>query len=285
MLDENFYVEANKQTNGYFIPGNECNDPNSICISNDNLKKLTGQKDIPKNPDAIKKIIDQLKSKSNCKSQSCVLERNNLEAVDNNGKQLMMKPKGPANSNEWLDNFNIELTFDNLERIFPNFHYFKCELRDFMSAGSRNDENDIHNIYKYSPYPTDKLNCFAIILNTALTGSPGEHWVSLFYDFRNRPWEINFFDSANQNYNKILPIIKQSIAVIEHNGVKEGIEHDVIVKFNVVGHQRGGSECGVYSLFFCCARLFGYSFDEFNKSDQIFKDDEIEKLRKSLFIS
>lgn len=265
------------QFSSYFKRENECNRENNICFDDIALQKLTKRNVSQMSESEKKDVIEEAKNELNCDSQKCIADRKKIKT------DAVFKPKGPKDSNEWLTNFNIESTFENLAIMRKDFGYFNCELSDFMDTGSRNaGYSDDVNICKTLPYPdsVDGKKCYAIILNTGNTKIGGVHWVSLFFDFRNdEAWEVDFFDSAEQSFDQFKPIIEKYIDKIKERNKDKSI----ILKKNIVQHQYGSSECGVYSLFFCIARALGISFEEFNNKQQIFTDNAVQKLRSIFF--
>jgi hypothetical protein len=263
------------QFSSYFDKGNECNRENNICFDDIALQKLTKQNVSKMQTEEKKAVIEDAKREFKCDSQKCVADRINVKS------DVIFKPNGPSNSKEWLTNFDIESTFENLSAMQLDFGYFNCELSDFMETGSRN--GDKNNICKTLPYPDENTGkkCYAIVLNTGNRTIGGVHWVSLFFDFRNEnQWEVDFFDSAEQSFDQFKPIIEHYIADIKK---ESGGNKNILLKKNTVQHQHGSSECGVYSLFFCVARALGISFEEFNNNKQIFSDRAVQTLRSIFF--
>ena len=88
-----------------------------------------------------------------------------------------------------------------------------------------------------------------MILNTAYHKKPGEHWIALFFFWRDGVGEINFFDSYGESEIANLPDeILQYMKMITDCGEKYGIQF-TSQKSKII-HQRKNGECGVYSLYF-----------------------------------
>ena len=114
-------------------------------------------------------------------------------------------------------------------------------------------------------YPNKKR--FGIIFNLDEHYKSGSHWVSLFFDFSNK--KIYFCDSVGKEPEKriqsfINKIIKQ---------MGDNYEY----KYNKTKHQKGGSECGVYSINFILRLLKGKNFDDM--MNKRISDEKVNKYR------
>lgn len=272
--------KISKNTEGYLTPNTECNDPNGICLDVNTLKEknlITCNDNSCSNKSSIKNQILKLLKENDCETQECLTKKLGLQLSKDN----VHKPRGPID-NEWLDNFNIENTLQNFEIMFPQFKYYKCELSDFLIKGSRNKKNDENNITCDMPFMDDVKKCFGIVYNTAKTGQPGKHWVSMFIDYRtDGECSIEFFDSGgNDHYRLFSPTLQYFKKEISAKYPNLKVE----IKYNAKQHQTGGSECGVYSLFFITSRINGIPYSHFNDKDYTFTDNEIQELRKLFFI-
>ena len=122
----------------------------------------------------------------------------------------------------------------------------------------------------------DNKQRFASIFNLDKHNQSGSHWVSLFIDVPNK--FIMFFDSANGGVPRE---IKKFVKNIKKQGLDENIEFKFIT--NHKSHQRGGTECGVYSIHFIVEMLI-----QPKKAMHVFlngniPDKEIEKYRNVYF--
>jgi Ulp1 family protease len=117
---------------------------------------------------------------------------------------------------------------------------------------------------------------FAAVFNLDKHKQSGSHWISLFINAQ--LGIIMFFDSANGT-------MPTEVARFIKNVKQQGIENGVKFKFlrNEKRHQRGNTECGVYSIHFIIEML-----NNANRAIELFlngyiTDNKIEKYRKIYF--
>jgi Ulp1 family protease len=142
-------------------------------------------------------------------------------------------------------------------------------MRDFKLQGGELANLD----WKTLSQKYDHLGC---VLNTDVSGGPGEHWTAIFIDFKNGT--VEYFDSAAQ-----IPHKEFSDFIIEtaHELTKLTSKKYTDVLVTKIEHQKENTECGVYSLYYILSRLHGvkYSAFEFKRVP----DDMMVDFRKFLF--
>jgi hypothetical protein len=113
------------------------------------------------------------------------------------------------------------------------------------------------------------------VFNLDKGSEPGSHWVVLFFEFgqvgSTPEILIEYFDSTG---SKPIKNISDLIKSLTKN-------HKTRVRVNTICHQKGKTECGVYSLFYTLQRLSGHSMDEINAL--ILDDDVMHTYRQNLF--
>jgi hypothetical protein len=103
----------------------------------------------------------------------------------------------------------------------------------------------------------------------------GSHWVSLFSDLEKG--QIYFSDSYGRKPEKRISNFM--------NRIKEHLEtsniDNIDMKYNQTQHQKGNSECGVYSINFILRLLKGKTFDHITRKR--IKDEKVNKCRMVYF--
>ena len=182
--------------------------------------------------------------------------------------------------NKLFSNFNENLILKQLNAAVPTFQNFDCVLMDFHEDPS----NPLSEICSgETNWFIDKIRSgdiltFGTIPNTLV--SKGDttkvgHWVALFGDFRGSKWTIEYYNSTGSNAPKGMWIWMQRLA----NLISESCNHGCIaINVSNVASQKGGTECGIYSLHYILCRLCGIDYRVFRKD--VIKDSEVQKLRR-----
>jgi len=173
-----------------------------------------------------------------------------------------LKPKGTKKKNGWLSTTEIDYVMEQFVEIFPDFKYIGCFPSDYYKLSPNKFPKDI----------LDKHAKAAIVFNLDESHQSGSHWVTVFFDVDETTGErkVEYFDPTgdppNKNIEKFLrhPYFADSILII-----------------NKKGHQKGNTECGVYSLFYILERMNGSSMEEIN--NKRIPDGEMNNFRSVLF--
>lgn len=180
------------------------------------------------------------------------------------------KPKKPKGKYDWLSTLDIFKVLKQYEIKYPNFEFIGAVPIDFDYIYKDICKFNLADFLK-------KKDCVGIVFNTDPSTASGEHWISMFIDFRETGNEqINFFDSVGEKPPKeVMSLIKR----LKKQSMDIG--RKATVKVNTIKHQRKNTECGVYSINFIVSQLLGYSFEEVvkNKID----DDNMNKRRDAFF--
>jgi len=259
--------------NNYIIKGHIklCNNKNDtkVCINVDKSSLITYQ-----NEDDTKtlwvKIYDALKPL--CSYEYCWTELKFLNLIDDKKlKQKLMyftfKPRFYKNGNNWLNTDDIDDVMKQYESMYSNFFYLGAKPCDF---------------YKYEDIPFKKIKNFqkvGIIFNLDKTKQSGSHWTSCFIN--NLSNNIYYFDSAGDKPNKCIYKFFKML-------FKKNDKYTLYI--NEKKHQRGNSECGVYSIYFLLKQLVHNNdindmdnISVFNTKKRI-TDSEMKNFRKKIFI-
>ncbi len=214
-------------------------------------------------PDKYKRyLLKQFKIKlTKCKDQICWTKQSFMKklnsSIKNDIQENTFLPEGPSKGFEWLDSENIKKSLKQKESIYPEFKSFGAVPYDFDD---------------YEEYGTKKLDFqkdlidngktkIGMVINLDRRGEPGSHWVALYADFKSG--ECYYFDSygiepdnseKEEDKKEITKFMNRIGDFMKKNGKTPIITH------STMKHQRGGSECGVYSLSFIYRLLKGESF-------------------------
>ena len=234
----------------------------------------------------IMKILKKIDNKSN---ESSLLDINII--INNLSKEKLerfinsFKPKRPEewnkNKNEWLSNIDIEKVLSQYSEAYPEFHLHGPTPIDFKLKENnicKVDDLCKFNLKKHIDNNETKLG---FVFNTDPHNESGEHWISLYVDCKGINMDvptIYFFDSTGDNPPKE---VEELINIIINQGKQENIIFTYLC--NDKQHQKGNTECGVYTIHFIT-----YMVEENNFLDYINNkksDEYIEKFRKIFFIN
>jgi len=285
----------NKEKNKHFkklkcSPTNE-NELNSFtCYDKDDLIEL---KEIwnARHPDKLmtsnepKEIWKELKNyySNICNKESCWVK----QMVKNSKlkKDLLdsFAPKSPdewkKNPNEWLSSLDIIQVMNQYEKKYKNFDFIGPSPIDYdthMLNGKCVWEELCH--FNLSTHLKNGYDKIGVIFNTDTHDKGGEHWVSLFIDIKKKI--VFFFDSVGD------PIPKQIKKFVD-DVIKQGKELDnpinlIFDQNHPVEHQKGNTECGMYSLYFIIHMLKNKISSNYLKTHKL-DDKYVEKFRKIYF--
>lgn len=243
------------------------------CFSYQSLAKIARRHNEanPQNPIPISRSRDELwtaiKSRMpQCHNERCWTTVKWLPSKDRESLVEEFKPPLPKGANVWLNTDDIDHVIDRYERIFPDFRFMGTFPIDFR-VYERGAMQDLRRWLKSS-----HVKSIGMVLNLDEHDEPGSHWVAVFVDKPNRT--VEYFDSfADETPDEVLQFFED---------VKRSAPHARwTLKENNVAHQRGNTECGVYSIHFIVKRLTGASFSQV--IHDIVRDDRMNKNRKVFF--
>lgn len=260
---------------------------NESCMTTEVLLKIRDEynKDHSEKIIATKPVLiwHELKTRLECKDERCWVDEIDNGDLRTQIKNQLFAPEYPPewikNKNEWLTNYDIDSVMKQYELDNKDFKYLGTTPIDYDYIVNKNENTCVEdNLCKFNlkKMLADNKQRFASIFNLDKHNQSGSHWVSLFIDVPNK--FIMFFDSANGGVPRE---IKKFVKNIKKQGLDENIEFKFIT--NHKSHQRGGTECGVYSIHFIVEMLI-----QPKKAMHVFlngniPDKEIEKYRNVYF--
>jgi hypothetical protein len=256
-------------------------DGTKTCMSDDFIKILENFAfEIKKIKNINRKdVIDHLKTVYNCKNESCLLKQQeiiNILGTDNVNNQLNenFKPPGPYEGTEWFSNNNIDNVLQQIAIKYKKKHFLhiKFQMRDFQKTCSELARLNLVNAYK------NGMRCFGVVFNTDDSSGRGQHWYSIFGDFQQEPFTIEYFNSVDD------PPQNEILNWLTNTRDDLNIKLNKVVKCKSVcklKHQRDNHSCGSYSLYYIISRLEGISYKYFMKN--IISDKMMHDFRYTLF--
>ena len=286
LITKNNFKNKNKNIPFICSPRQEQN--NFTCFSKKALKKIIEQYNSNNNDKiSVKESMNKHelwnninnKLKSKCDTEYCWIKQRFLN-TSSKSLNKYFKPKKPKkwskNKNEWLTTIDIEDVLNQYEKKFPEFYFVGAVPIDFDKKLSLGEcvINELCNISLKSLLNKNK-NKIGVVFNLDKHDEPGSHWVSFFVDLTKD--EIYYFDSYGvdepQEVTELMNRLKEQ-------GNKLG--RNIKLFTNQTRHQFKNSECGIYSINFIVRLLEGENYKDI--SNNIIKDDEIERFRNIFFI-
>ena len=224
------------------------------------------------NPAKIWKELDA--RLSHCSKEDCWLNQIHDDKLRKMIDRYMFAPDQPyewkRNPTEWLSNYDILNVLEQYELVYKDFEFIGPTPIDFdtrldsasnpynignekakhAESGKKCVWNDLCN-FSLKDKIREKKTKLGIIFNLDKHNQSGSHWVSMFIDIKRR--FLFFFDSAGggipDEVDKLIDRIQAQ--------AKELKFHFKEYTNDTHAHQKGNTECGVYSLFFIVTMLTG----------------------------
>jgi hypothetical protein len=228
---------------------------------------------LTKDPVKIWKELDR--RLSHCNKEDCWLNQIHDNKLRKMIDRYMFAPDQPyewkRNPTEWLSNYDILNVLEQYELVYKNFEFIGPTPIDFDTRlGGEGNAYDIGNERKSTEGAggkkcvwndlchfsikekiREKKTKIGIIFNLDKHDESGSHWVSLFIDIKRR--FLFYFDSAG---GEMPPEVTRLIARVQSQA-KELRFHFKEYANGSHDHQKGNTECGMYSLFFIVTMLTG----------------------------
>ncbi len=263
---------------------NECafDKQNPVCSPKEVIDsiKVFLEKNGVKAPAEAAKIVDVAKKTTDCKSESCVLQKKEVKSIigETKAQQVLaknFKPSGPAFSFDWLSNKHIDDVLNQVEVKYKDrgFLHIPYQMRDFADNPGPNSLANINLVEKYK----QGMRTFGVVINTDYSTGKGEHWFALYGDLSTSPMTLEYFNSSGDDpLNEINTWLYNTKNKLEK-------ELDTIVKIIVcrTRHQRDSHSCGPYSLYYIISRLSGVRYETFHNT--VIPDKNMHEFRKHLF--
>lgn len=223
-----------------------------------------------------KYLLSQFKNRiKHCTNQKCWTKEGFIKKLNEKAKEELKNntfaPSGPEGKFEWLNTSNIEEVVKQREAVYPDFKFLGAVPMDFEDI----EAFGIKDI-DFKKLMNQGKNRFGLVINTDNHDQPGQHWISLFFDLRKG--QVYFSDSYGIEPPKRVLEFMRKIAKFMRNDL--GIKKPD-VNYNKLQHQKGDSECGVYSINWILRLLRGDSFEEL--TTKRLDDDLVNQCREHYF--
>ena len=182
----------------------------------------------------------------------------------------VFRPVGPQGQFQWLSTIDINKTLSQYENKYPYFVFLGAVPIDF-------NELDYYPFQKmnFNDFKKEGKNKLGVIFNLDEHYKGGSHWVSLFTDLEKG--QVYFSDSYGRKPEKRITNFMDRIK----DYFKTSNINNVDIRHNPTQHQKGNSECGVYSINFLLRLLKGKTFDHLTKKR--LTDEKVNKCRLRYF--
>ena len=270
-------MNCNPQTRGKTINKNTCYTKNTLSIVKDAYNRVNPLNKIKdKSPE---KILTQLEKKIfKCQSEDCWLNESKVSNRNNLFNQLFApyQPKEwKQNPTEWLSNFDILNVLKQYEKTYTDFKFIGPTSIDFDTViNSQCVSEDLCHI-NLQQLSKSGINKVGIIFNLDRHDESGSHWVSMFINIKER--FVFYFDSAaNPTPNEI----QELIDLLLRQSAELNQKFTYYTNYPKQ-HQRGNTECGMYSLYFIITMLDDHIRSTKTKIDLFMKKNITDKFVES----
>jgi hypothetical protein len=189
------------------------------------------------------------------------------EQLDNN----TFRPDGPQGKFDWLSTFDINDALEQYQIKYNDFIFLGAVPIDFAEL-----DNLPFKTLNFNDLYVNGKKRVGVIFNLDDSTQSGSHWVSLFADLEKG--QVYFSDSySGPPSNRIVTFIRK----IEQYLKNERHIANPDIRYNKTRHQKGNSECGVYSINFILRLLKGKTFDHITRKRT--SDNKVNKCRMIYF--
>jgi hypothetical protein len=198
----------------------------------------------------------ELKNRFNtCDKEDCWLEHLDDDDLKHEIEEMSFAPDHPPewkkNPDEWLSNYDILEVLEQYEEKHKEFKFIGPSPIDFDTRPKEDkcvwEELCTFSLDKLDP----SVKKIGVVFNLDKHNEPGSHWVSLFIDLEDH--FMFYLDSAGDN---IPPEVDALVKRIQGQWNKKHQHLKMrVYKNHPFEHQKGNTECGMYSLFFIITLL------------------------------
>ena len=179
----------------------------------------------------------------------------------------------------WLDNYNIEHVMKQYEEAYSWLHFLGVFPIDFSAPDPYRKNGEVQCLNQElcdldirKEYERG-IRGIAMVFNLDPHYKGGSHWVALYINLTSIEQPVvGYFDSYGYKTPAMISRFMRSLQL----QVK-----DCVLGYNARRFQYGGSECGMFSLYFLICMIHGIPFEEFCKD--ALHDRSMLELRSVLF--
>lgn len=182
---------------------------------------------------------------------------------------------------KWLSNLDIDRVMTQYARLVPNFEYLGTVPSDF--AGSTKTGTCVAMCSPCKLRRVFRRGALgASIVNLDVHTGPGTHWVALILDARVRSApRFHYYDPTGKPPPEgwLTDGWHVLLAAAPHEKGRRALVETA--DYNHVSHQRGNTECGIFSMMVVDAMIAGVAFDTY--CERAIDDDYAFKHRRVFF--
>ena len=220
---------------------------------------------------------------NNCKNNEfCWLKQNYMKI--NEGLEKNFRPPKPEEwnnePNKWLNTYDILDVMKQYEEKHKNFKMLGVFPIDFRTKIEGTCVSPIMCNINLNNLVNSKKTKIGFVFNLDKHYQSGSHWTSMFINLNksSKNFGAYYYDSVgNKPPSEIFDFIK-----ILKKQSKKYFNKDLQFKYNKKQHQTGGSECGMFSLYYLDRSLQNISFDSFVNKKNL-NDNFVFKLREKYY--
>ena len=216
------------------------------------------------------------------KADHCLLDKSSLSNdIKKNLRNQYLRPKRPKTwdikPDTWLDNYNIMHVLEQYQETYSWFKFLGTFPIDFSAPNPYKKETpeclnkELCTLNLVEEY-TNGIRGIGVIFNLDPHFKGGSHWVALYIKLDLKKPFIGYFDSYGYKPPTLIGRLMRSFK-LQIKSCEFGS--------NARRFQYGGSECGMFSIYFIICMIHGISFKEFCK-DAV-NDEMMLDLRKIIF--
>lgn len=198
-------------------------------------------------------------------------------------RKTYLRPRQPRDWKKkpdmWLDNYNIIHVMKQYEEAYPWFHFLGVFPIDFSAPDPYRKNGKIQCLNQELCELNLKeeyrrgVRGIGMVFNLDPHYKGGSHWVALYIELQSleKP-VVGFFDSYGY---KTPPMIARFMRSLQLQA------KECVLGYNARRFQYGGSECGMFSIYFLICMIHGIPFEEFCRD--ALHDRSMLELRRVLF--
>ena len=217
----------------------------------------------------------------NCNHESCWLKQPFMRGKVDDDIKDSFAPMQPRewikNKVEWLSSTDILDVMTQYEKTYKHFDFLgpsPIDYREVVLGQCVWDELCKFDLHKMLQRGKTQIG---IVFNLDTHDKSGSHWVAMFIDVPHRG--IYYFDSTGD----AMPLyLNQFVTTIMEQGKKMNM-HFRFKQNHPKEHQQGGTECGIYVLYFIVNMIHHGNFKMFNSRNHTIPDKMMEELRDDFF--
>ena len=219
-----------------------------------------------------KELWEQLMAKNfdNCSNNEyCWLKQNymkiNTEISKYKENFRPEKPKEWDNDpNKWLNTYNILNVMNQYQDKYNKFKFIGVFPIDFRTKIGNTCVSPEMCSLNVKDLLKEKKTKLGFVFNLDKHWQSGSHWTSLYInlDINSKNYGAYYYDSVG---NKPPPEVSDFIKIVKQQLKKLNLKTNKDFKFlhNNIEHQKGGSECGMFSMYFLDKCLKNINFNKF----------------------